>query len=309
MSAEESIRHFTTESIPSEMRFDYWLSLLRQSLWPVTDWTDMPQDFNVELQEASFGCLTSMQEIISPHRSRRTRRDLRTTEERCYLLFANQAAWDVAHNSRAEHFAGGDCVLVDSEGDLETSAPLGFNGVILKLPVGWMRTWLANPDSLVGGRIAGDSRWGRVLAPIVRQLTPQLVAAPPLPHGVLVDQLGAMLALIAGEIESSPMPDLSRRIQRRVRERCCEPQLTASDIAASLNIPPETLHRTLGANGLTFAQVLLDARVGIAQQILASPSSMPVSSIEVARRAGFANASHLERALRKRKGQTSRRES
>jgi len=195
-------------------------------------------------------------------------------------------------------------VLVDSQGDLETMAPSGFDGVILKLPSGWLQTWLANPASIVGERIGADSKWGRVLAPIVRQFTPELAVAPPLPHGVLVDQLGAMLALIAGEAEQSAKPDLLRRIRDCICQRCSEPQLTAAGVAASLNIPPRMLHRVLAANGMTFASLLLDARISAARQILTSPSFMQLPTAEIARQAGFLSASYFARVVRERTGQT-----
>src|SRR5262245_61955323 len=73
MSAEPSIQLFSTQTVPRGMRFDYWLSILRQSLWPVTEWT-VPRDFNVELREAPLGCLSSMTETISPSDAYRTPR-------------------------------------------------------------------------------------------------------------------------------------------------------------------------------------------------------------------------------------------
>jgi hypothetical protein len=51
----------------------------------------------------------------------------------------------------------------------------------------------------------------------VSQLTPKLVAAPPVPPGILVDQVGALLALIAGEYDAWAMPDLLKKIQDCIR--------------------------------------------------------------------------------------------
>ncbi len=113
----------------------------------------------------------------------------------------------------------------------------GLQANILKLPKHWVQSWLPDPNFLVGRAILRDSRWGQALSPMVRQPTPELVAAPPLPHGVLVDQLGAILPLIAGEPEPA-MPDLLKKIRDCIRQRCSEPQLTAADVAASLKISP-----------------------------------------------------------------------
>jgi hypothetical protein len=182
------IQHFSTGTVPPPERFDYWMSILRQSLWPVSEWRDI-QDFTVALEEASLGPLTAMKEAISVHQSHRTRSDVERSGDRCYLLFVDRLPWAVAHNGYNDQFDGGDCVLVDSQGELETSAPAGFRGLIFKLPVDWVDSWLPNPDLLVGSRIARDSRWGKAFSPIISQLTPDFVSAPCVPHSVLVDQL------------------------------------------------------------------------------------------------------------------------
>jgi AraC-like DNA-binding protein len=220
------------------------------------------------------------------------------------MLFANQLPWGVTHNGHRERYLTGDVVIVDSEGELETTAESGFKGVILKLPVDWLWTWLPDPELLAGQRIAGDSKWGRVFSPIVRQLTPGLAAAPPLPHGVMVDQVGAILALIMGESEFRRMPDLLKRIQDCIRQRCAEPQLTATDVASSLNLSSRALHRVLATNNLTFVSQLLDARTSVALQMLASPSLSELSTAEIARKAGFLSASHFARVMRNRTGRT-----
>src|SRR5262249_47294148 len=98
------------------------------------------------------------------------------------------------------------------------------------------------------------------LSPMVSQLTPQLAAAAPVPHALLTDQLGAILALLADQAERAAPKASLRQIRSVIRERCHEPGLTADAIAASLNIPPATLHQTLAASKLTFGAELERAR-------------------------------------------------
>ncbi|WP_162145347.1 helix-turn-helix transcriptional regulator [Rhizobium mesoamericanum] len=303
MSTEPDIQHFSTGTVPPGMRFDYWMSILRQSLWPVSEWREI-EDFTVDLAEASLGCLTSMTETISAHQSYRSKSDVERSGDRCYLLFANRLPWQVVHNGHNESYLSGDCVLVDSQGELETSAPSGFCGSIIKLPVGWLHSWLAEPELLVGRRIASDSKWGQSLSPIVSQITPEFVLASPLPQGLLVDQVGAMLSLIAGDAEARAMPELLKKIQSCIRERCSESKLTANDVATSINVPPRLLHSALAANSLTFGSLLHDARVDMALDMLTSRlcSKLPVA--EIARRAGFGSASHFSQVLRKQTGHT-----
>jgi AraC-like DNA-binding protein len=279
------------------------MSILRQSLWPVSEWRDI-QDFTVELEEASLGRLTTMTERISAHQSHRTRSDVEGSGDRCFLLFANRLPWAVAHNGHNEQFDRSDCVLVDSQGELETSAPAGFCGLILKLPVDWVESWLPNPDLLVGSRIARESRWGKVFLPIISHLTPEFASAPSVPHGVVVDQVGALLNLMAVESDAHETSRLLQKIRDRIRERCSEPQLTAADVAASLNLPSRTLHRVLAANKLTFAPMLIEARLSVALQMLTAPSAAHLTIPAIALKSGFLSDTHFMRAIRKRTGHT-----
>jgi AraC-like DNA-binding protein len=303
MAPESPIQRFSTDTVPPGMRFDYWMSILRQSLWPVSDWT-IPRDFNVELREAALGCLSSMWETIGPSNAHRTRRDVDNSGDRCYLLFANRSPWSVSHRGLSERYAAGDVVLVDSQGELVTSAPSGFTGTIVKLPVAWVHTWLPDPSQLVGRRISRDSRWGRALSPMVAQLTPELAAAPPLPPGILVDQLGAILALVAADADEQLAPDLLRTIRDRVRQRCSEPYLTGDEVARSLNLPPQILHRALAAQNTTFASLLLRARTDLARRMSNSRASRQLTAAEIGRLAGFTNASYFGRVWRKRTGRS-----
>jgi AraC-like DNA-binding protein len=183
-------------------------------------------------------------------------------------------------------------------------AQAGFQSNVLKMPVQWLERWLPDPHFLAGRRIPRDSRWGRVLSPMVRQLTPEFVAAPPLPHRVLVDQVGATLALLAGEDEVRPAPEVLRKIQDSIRQRYVEPQLTAAQVAASLNLQSSVLHRALAANGTTFASKLVEARIAAALEMLTSRSFAPLTTAEIARQTGFMSARYFTRALLKRTGHT-----
>jgi AraC-like DNA-binding protein len=93
-----------------------------------------------------------------------------------------------------------------------------------------------------------------------------------------------------------------QKIRHRTRERCSEPQLTAADVAASLNLPSRALHRILAANQLTFAPMLIDARVSVALQMLAAPSAANLTIPAIALKSGFLSDAHFMRAIRKRTG-------
>ena len=173
----------------------------------------------------------------------------------------------------------------------------------------FVRRWVRNPIVL-GEQPLGDSQWGRVLASYLAQLSPAFVAQAPLPHAVLIDQLGALLALTASDRNGSHavLTPAERSVRDRVydhiRQRCADASLQAADIASSLNISARTLHRALASCGETFGSVLIQARVDLAVRMLQSPLFDRVTTAEIGRRAGFSDASHFVKVLRRRIGQT-----
>lgn len=304
MSVEPSVRRWSTDSLQPAMRFDCWMGVISESLWPVTEWRDMDrEDFSVELRESSFGRLTLIAENISAHESRRTRRDIERSHASCYHLFVSlEPSWGITHHGHRSRMRKGDVVLVDSNAELETRLPTGFNGLVLQCPTDWLQTWLPDPAGLAGQLIPRDSRWGRILSPVVTQLLPEIAVAPPLPHTVMVDQIGAVLALIAGDAHACSTPRLLQKIRDITRQRCNESQLTAIEVASSLNVPPRYLHRLLASRDLTFASLLLEARVDTALAMLQSSRCDHLSMDDIRQRAGFLGFSTMVRVIRKRTG-------
>jgi len=200
MSTEQLIQHLSTDSIPQGSRFDFWMSLVGESVWPVTDWSGISDDFAVDMRAASFGCLASIEETaIGAARARRTRRDVESSIESCYCLFVTDSTGYWAQNGHDHTSLPGDVVLIgQNEHDSHMNSK-GFKSNIIKLPTHWVHSWLPDPELIAGYRIARDSRWGQVLSPMITQLTPEFVVAPPVPQTVLADQIGSILALISGE--------------------------------------------------------------------------------------------------------------
>jgi AraC-like DNA-binding protein len=242
-----------------------------------------------------------MWETISPSTARRTRRDVDNSAEHCYHLFANLESWSTEHNGHSERHAPGDIVFL-GEGEHRTCAPNGFRGVLLKCPTHWVHSWLPDPSILAGRRISKSSLWGRVLSPLVSQLRPEVVVAPPVPQAVMVDQIGAVLALIAGDAERQTMPDMVKKIRRQIEERCSNHELTAADVAMSLNVPVEVVHRALAGNNQIFAAVLQQARIDKSLKLFRSPSLNRLSPAEIGRLAGFLSPRHFARVMHKRTG-------
>jgi AraC-like DNA-binding protein len=207
-------------------------------------------------------------------------------------------------------FGAGDLIFYDSRESLDCDLLIPWSCLNLQVPDEFVRKWLPSPACLIGRRISRESQWGRVLSSYVAQLSPEFVAQAPLPESILLDQVGALLALTATEIRGGHAGStvversLRDRVRDRIKQRCTETSLQAADIASSLDISKRTLHRALAACEETFGAMLIQARVDVASRMLRSPLFDRVTTAEIGRRAGFSDPSHFTKVMRTRTGQT-----
>ena len=210
----------------------------------------------------------------------------------------------------AQRFGPGDLIFYDSRYTHDCDLLLSLE-LLEFAAVGTVRAQMgAQSYRARSGGALRDSQWGRVLASYVAQLSPEFVVQAPLPQGVLIDQLGALLALTASELSgrravSTPAERSVRdHVYDHIRQRCADTALQAADVASSLHMSKRSLHRALAACGETFGAMLIQARVDLAVRMLQSPLFDRVTTAEIGRRAGFSDASHFVKVLRSRTGQT-----
>jgi AraC-like DNA-binding protein len=224
------------------------------------------------------------------------------SSERSIHLRFSSIPWALKLRSEVGVDAG-DGLLVDS--GLPFKLDVGdFRTMHVKVPYAWLQQWIVSPATLTGTIVRRDRGWGSVLAAFVAQLTPEWAASAPLPAHLLADQFGALLAMAAGETSGASPPARSaqsiryERVADCIRQRCTEHALQAADVASSLDVSLRSLHRSLAASGETFGSLLIRARLDVAVRMLESPRFARLTSGEIARRAGFADASHFARIVR-----------
>ena len=311
MRAEPSkIVRLSMRDVAPRDRLSYASSVLSSALAPsVSSTTASPLDYELEVTALELPSIAIVDQGGSPQRSMRARPEIgRTSGLYFFLVLVLSNSWRVKHVERGR-LGPGDLFFYDSRYPLDCEFQLNWHCFNLRLSEQFARKWLPNPAWL-GGRLLSDSKWGRVLASYVAQLSPVFVVQPPVPLAVLVDQLGALLALTATELSggraSSTAVERSVRDQvcDQIKQRCPDTSLQAADVASSLNISKRTLHRGLAACGETFGAILLQARVDLAARMLQSPLFDRVTTAEIGRRAGFSDASHFTKVVRRLTGQT-----
>ena len=306
--SSQLVRLSTRDVAPAD-RLSYASWILGSALAPSVVSTETPSEYELDVTALELPSIAIVAASGSQTRSIRGPSEIRRTPQRYFslaLVLSGSANFTSVTRNR---FGPGDLIFYDSRYTQDCDLLPHWSTFVLQLSEQFVRKSVPNPVVLSGRRI-GDSQWGRVLASYVAQLSPEFVVRAPLPQAVLIDQLGALLALTAsersgGRAVSTPAERSVRdHVYDHIRQRCADTSLQAADIASSLNISTRTLHRALGACGDTFGATLIQARVDLAVRMLQSPLFDRVTTAEIGRRAGFSDASHFVKALRRRTGQT-----
>jgi AraC family transcriptional activator of tynA and feaB len=310
LAAPSSIVRLSTRDVAPADRLSYASWILSSSLAPSALTTATPSEYELDVTALELPSIAIVAQRGSPQRSIRARPEIRRTAQRYFfLVLVVSGSWHVASLTRTR-FGAGDLIFYDSRDPLDCDLLHNWNDLNLQLSEQFVRKWVPHPAVLTGRNICRESQWGRLLASYVAQLAPEFVVQAPLPQAVLIDQLGALLALTASELSGSRV--VSTPVERSVRDqvhdhitqRCPNTSLHAADVATSLSISTRTLHRALAACGETFGSMLIQARVDLAVRMLQSPLFDRVTTAEVGRRAGFSDASHFVKVLRRHTGRT-----
>ena len=304
------IVRLSTRDIAPADRLNYanWILSVADGAAPTEVSAGDPSEFELEATALELPAVTIVAMSGSPQHSVRRFETHRTIERTFGLNFVFSGSWHVTHGTRFR-LGPGDLHFTDSRHPFDYDFLTNWKDVYVRLSEQFVRRWVRNPIVL-GERPLGDSQWGRVLASYLAQLSPEFVVHAPLPQAVLIDQLGALLALTASErsgshaVSTPAERSVRDHVYDHIRQRCADTSLQAADIASSLNISTRTLHRALGACGDTFGAMLIQARVDLAVRMLQSPLFDRVTTAEIGRRAGFSDASHFVKTLRRRTGQT-----
>lgn len=311
-AGSECIQRWSTRDVPPAKRLEYFEAAVSAAVTPLAIDGVQASTFHAELSFAQLGPIGVSRSAGSPHRSSRGRPEMARSTGHCFNLMTTlQAPWTAEHRG-AVRMLPRDVLILDSSFPLKAEVREDFELVNVIVTEDWLRRWVPDPGRLTARRIPGNSMWGLALSSYLAEMSPELVAAPPLPLTLLADQVGSLLALTIHAMQSEAAvvslgtKSLLTRMRELIGERCTEPELTAAHIAASAGVSVRTLHRALSAAGATFGEHLIDARARAALRMLTSPLFKRVTTGEIGRRAGFVSGSHFVRVIRARYGRTPR---
>ncbi|MGY8635421.1 AraC family transcriptional regulator [Bradyrhizobium sp. 14AA] len=310
-SASGEVKTWSTGHVEEKRRLDYWIGAVCECFLKMDITTSLRSDFNNCLSRGQLDAIGICRVQGPAQRVFRRRNHLApNASSYYYLVCQTDGVWAATQSEHSTRLQPYDLVLLDSRRCYEFDYPETVNALSLELPTAWLDSWITDPDRKIGQRIEGRAGWGSALSTFVRQMSPQLAIAPPLPAKLICDQLGGLLALaLESEIpatigEQREATKLLHRVNQAIHSRYAEPGLTASVVAEHLLVSERTLHRCLNKAKLTFNGVLNEYRIAIARRMLSESRFDHIGISGIGMRVGLSDPSHFIRQCRRYLGMT-----
>jgi AraC-like DNA-binding protein len=299
-------RRWSTASAGPGQGLSYWVEAICDAFLEMKADSAVGRDFAGALTQHDFGPVDLNFVTADRQEVWRTRQAIaRSRENYFYLLHVRGGRLGIKQQDRDALIAPGDCTLIDSTLPYRFSFPEALDVLSVQIPQAWLRTWLPEPERLLGRSLTGHSVWGATLCSALGNLTPPQLETLALPPAVVADQLAALLALSAGDAAldaTTHQRALLHRLRQGLRARFRDPTLDPATLAAEHGLSKRYLHMLFAASGTSFGAALLALRLEHARQLLEDRRQRRLGVAEIAWRCGFADPSHFARRFRQRFG-------
>ncbi len=296
---------WSTEQTQPGKALSFWKDIIRENLLDLQIDSTRHADFYGHIAKCSLGAVQANFISVSQQRVWRAREGGKLGADAMFhLIHLRRGIQFVEHCGKSQRLEPGDCLLVDCRSGFSFDFPEGVEALVLEIRKDWIQGWLPDPEEAAGHILGRNSGWGATLASALGNLTPTLTDIN-LPRSAIAEQIAVLLALSTSPKASAPTTHkrtLLKRASELLRERCHEPELDPTAIAAALGLSRRYIHVLFAAAGTTFSQELYNCRLLRAERLLLDRRYDGVGIAEIAWNCGFSEPSHFTRRFRQRFG-------
>lgn len=297
---------WSTADLPGDQRIDDWIAMLSTTITEMDVTAVDPATFSAEWQRYGLGPIDLNFLNAKPQRVLHTRSMAARGGVSDYdLLYMKHGPAELRHCGNDMRVTEGSFVLLDNQHPYDLAFPEGSFCLTTHFEESWLRKWVPHPDRLVAKPIDASNDWGMPLAALLSTISNRGLGDAALSRSIIADQLGSLLALMAGvgeEFSSQDQAGLFARLKRALQDRFEDADLDPATLAQEMGISKRHLHGVFAARGNTFGAVLMEIRLTRAAEMLVDPRFSAYRIGDIAWSCGFADPSHFARRFRERHG-------
>ncbi len=311
-------RFFDTGSVSSDAQLEYWADQVCKAFTrlQISNVAPARDGFVGKLAQRSFGPISIASALAQDHEVQLTRREISEATEEVLLLHLQYKGRSTLQHAGSEHLLRtGDIEICDCTQPYHLNLyghrnqPLN-EMLVVKIPVAFLSSRIANVHSLAGAFVAGDSDLGNLLSQFIANVWERRhgfdeETAEQL-SGQIIDLV--MLAFDNGAIQETSGSSVRTghliRMKRFIEAHLSDSSLAPATVADAACISPRYAHQLFSAEEETISSYILRRRLARCEEMLRSSRHRDLTISEIAHMWGFKDASHFGHVFRRRHGRS-----
>lgn len=298
------LKEFTTNTITPTRQLPAWREIMSDVYYSV-DVVRAEQNLRGRIREVEIENLSVTRFDSDSQRVLRTRAKIAQDPDDSYVFIMPQREkMFYSQFGRSGFVAEGDYILVSTSEFYELSCPDNFINYTVKLPGSKLRARIPDVDDHLCCRFPMNREMAQIALCLATKAAATLASTPSVHAAAIASRIEDFISMVIECEDASDVVQekrarflLRQRISQYIRSRVEDQDLTPREIAARLGISVSYLHRVFNEHGTTVSAYIMDQRLNLAYEKLASSNGLRSTIAEMAYATGFKNPSHFCKAF------------
>lgn len=301
------LKEFNTDTITTARQLPAWREIMSDVYYSV-DIVRPEQDLRGKIREVEIDSLSVTRFDSDHQRVLRTRSKIAQGPDDSYVFIMPQREkMFYSQLGRNGFVAEGDYILVSTSEFYELSCPDNFINYTVKLPGQKLRDRIPDIDDHLCCRFPMNREMAQIAMALATKAAATLASTPSIHAAAIAQRIEDFIGMVIECEDTSEVGQekrarflLRQRISQYIRSKVEDQDLSPREIATRLGISVSYLHRVFNEHGSTVSAYIMDQRLNLAYEKLASSNGLRATIAEVAYSTGFKNPSHFCKAFASR---------
>lgn len=288
-----------TRGLPQAQSIRFWRESLCEAVFELEVDIDRNQPLCGSIIQHQLGSMAvSLIELDCRQTIKRTEETIsRSFKAQFEFVVIQRGSAQLIQRRKALTLEAGDAVLIDGREPYELQTQ-NLRNLSFHISAEWLETWIPKPAEISGTAIVGRSTWGRAINAMVLPLIQNRGECDDMTSQEVGELLRAAFARHDSEPRTLKSSSLLEHLRELVKTFAHDTSLDVPKLASLAGVSVRYVHKIFADVSSTFGAELLNARLNIAERLLADPLFNQLSISEIAWRAGFSDASHFSRRFK-----------
>ena len=302
---------YSTADVGSGEAFEYWNDMVCDEFVQLECTTDRRDDFFGTIRGCHLDQMQISEVNSDPQHVYRSRRQIAKSSVSEFLLSLQlDEVGFVNQDGRIAELHPGDFALYDSTRPYELHFNQPFRQIVLQIPYDPLAERFINPQQITATKISARTGVGALTSQFIRSVATRIDSLSPQDRRVITEHVIELVALSMGSMsslkeangQSSSRTAMLERLKQYIEINIRDPKLGPRLMAEQHGISQRYQRMLFASTGTTISRYIMDRRLALCCEALASAAMAEYSVTEIAFSFGFNDAAHFSRKFREAYG-------